>query len=100
MTEALPEGREKNRENMEGWVRIGTGTRFRKEGGAIQPGVNPSSYPGLTGTWRCQALNTIEKRIKRGVATTTFNPMAFPCYCSTRYWRAMRLYKAVEIVSL
>ena len=50
MTEALPEGREKNRENMEGWVRIGTGACFRKEGGAIQPVANHDRYPGLTGS--------------------------------------------------
>ncbi len=67
---------------MEGWVRIGTGTRFRKEGGGIQPGVNPSSYPELAGNLTCHDLHTMGRRVKRGVATTTFNPMAFPCYWS------------------
>ena len=50
MTEALPEGREKNKENMEGRVRIGTGTRFRKGRGALQPVANHDMYPGLTGS--------------------------------------------------
>ena len=60
---------------MEGWVRIGTGTCFRKEGGAIQPVANHDTYPGLTGS-RTLHSHTVRERVGRGVATLLATQLA------------------------